>query len=580
MSTQQTNQLIQLLDSNKTTVKIRWTGPNGEPVTENRSERVHAESSGPHGHRLVVKNAQLDKDEGVYNCTIGSADSRLPRESAHFALRLLKATNFKNTAAHVMLPAGQQGHIDCSAEFDPSVSNPTITWFKGQQPVDMLNDSSLQVVEYNADRQVSQLILRPVRRDHEDNYTCTALAETSHLSKIIEHKIELKVQFGPVFDAPEQTIWVESIQAMSNRQSGSGGGGLSSNGQQQQQLQTLAHRQVFSGGATSRVGGRGGRLRPQSEPLTEQSNQANSANEQLVRVELKCVCQANPEARLMWFSKSAGRYEIVKGKPAHVLEEPTTSSSGYNYTSTLVVAYNLDPSWEFRQDEYTCSATNGLGTAKKTFKIEQGNPPPAFLVGSKKTYDAENKMFTFLLLGPSSTTDPNQLAGVSDIVPPVDAFRIRAENVGPTAGQQQSQQQLQHINNNGQQHNQDQANHHQERLRGLRRQSASEQQSVQFAFSSLGADNKPQNVSVNLGSLPTGQLWLYLEAHNAVGWSPNSTNLGEFYLVSSALSPNSYITSQNLLTLLVCQMVAASSYLTYFLFQGESHQQAVAKRAH
>jgi hypothetical protein len=545
------------------TVKIRWTGPDGNTITDNRKERIHVESN---GHRLVVNDTQLNQDDGVYNCTI--TEGQRVREWADFSLKVLKRTNFKNTAKHMTLRAGTRGQLDCQVEFDPSVVSASVAWFKNQQPVDLLNDTSIRVQEYDPGRQSSSLIFAPVKREHEDEYTCQATAVTPNLSKIIDHKIELETQFGPIFDTPEQTIWVESIQAINSRLHGMGTAATSpqqhhhpSHQQQQQQPQPgIPHRNMF--GANNQRG-RGGRLRQPMQPdAVSDQQQAASGNqpsgEHVVRVELKCTCQANPDANIVWYLDSNPKFVISQGQPDQVIEEPVQVRSGHNVTSTLVVSYNLDPNWSHRHEKYKCSASNTIDTAEKLYTIEQGNPPPAFLVGPYKSYSPETSVFNFTLLGPvepaSEHRNEQTVGKLSSIMPPVNSFRIRAEsgsasgaNTGSTTGITHKSQ---HVN---------QATESRP-ISHLRRHT---DQSVQWAYP-LGPDaNLPLNMSVKLGNLPSGVQRLFLEAHNAVGYSPNSTYLGEFNLVSSGFSSAilNKLSCQNILILLAGQLIGLFTYL-------------------
>ena len=525
-----TNQNIHVLDCSavENTVKIRWIGPSGAFITEDRSQRVHAESSGPHGHRLVVMNATAGQDDGQYKCTIGSTDDKLPRESIELTLKIYQSASFKDTAQHLALPTGQSGTLNCRIEFDSNVLSPSVTWMRNSIPIDMLNDSSLQAIEYDPSRQLSQLQISNVAREHEGSYTCRALAVTPQLSKISEHQIQLDTQYPPQFDSNQQVVWVESSQSLASRSAvAAGASPMHSNqydGQHNsaaQQNSLINNRNLFGPGAARN------RYKERHFATAAQTNNSSASTEKIVRVELRCTCEANPPASILWTSSNPQMYVLSKGAPLHILEEPTVEVNGQNSTSTLIIGYNLDSNWQHRRDSYICSASNKQGQAQKRFTIEQGDPPPAFNVGPNKRYDPKTSLFEFTLLGPNldpqaAATQNNrqsqqhtasQTAPV-EIVPPVDAFRIRAEAQGSA----------------------------ELRTGHLRRHFDA---SVQWNVANLSAQSTQvsrygqteqqqaaKNLTVSLNKLPTGNLRLFLEAHNAVGWSPNATYLGDFDIVS------------------------------------------------
>lgn len=529
-------------------MKIRWIGPNGVYITEDRSQRIHAESSGPHGHRLVVMNATSGLDDGPYKCTIGSTDDRSPRETNGFNLTIFKTTNFKETSRHLVLPTGQAGTLTCRAEFDPQVSSDSsISWIKDQKPIEMFNDSSIQVIEFDPKRQISQLIISPVNREHEGTYTCRAVAVTSQLSKISDFDIELETNYAPTFDSTSQTVWVESSQSVASRSLGSNHPNGNNNNNNPKQEQHLQHKNIFPNNAR-----RLNKFHFNQRPTTDsqQQQQANNQSEEIVRLELRCSCQANPPASIMWTSTQSSMYVLAKGEPAHILEEPQYEVNGHNSTSILVIGYNLDTNWPYRRDSYICSASNKLGKATKSFTIEQGDPPPAFNVGQHKQYNPQTSLFRFTLLGPnmdpdSSSGQPHHLAAgqqvAAEIVPPVDSFRIRAESGTSASVSMSPPPSPSTTATSG-----SQGGHHTLSSTESRSSYGRRNQDPSVTWSVVGSSTArqsyqqqlqfPQNMTVNLGRLPSGSQRLYLEAHNAVGWSPNATYLGDYYIVSGATS--------------------------------------------
>jgi len=499
-------------------------------------------------------NATVSADDGQYKCTLGSTDDRNPREHTEFNLKLYKATSFRDTPTHLILPAGQQGTLNCRVEFDPSVSTASVSWVRDQRPIDMFNDSAYTVLDYDPNRQLSQLIVSPVTKHHDGVYTCRAVAETAQLSKISDHNIRLETNYAPTFDSATHTVWVERSQSLLNRLQqqhlqpqanlygqanrhrhglGSSSGSGSNNNNNNKQFQPNGALM-----ATMLQGNMYGRRRPGQEAAEASSDEARATDggqvngtNQLVRVELHCTCQANPPATIRWISTENSRYVLAKGDPAHVLEEPSSESDGHNTSSVLVIGYNLDVNWAHRRDKYVCSASNKLGQASKTFTIEQGDPPPAFNVGPLKHYDPLTYLFKFTLMGPnfdpeSQTNSPEQMDQSLEIVPAVDSFRIRAENpLSQTQAWTSKATKRQ--------------NEHSVQWSILPVQAGRQQQSLSVLKSPMPEQiqlNKPQNFTVKLGQLPSGNQKLFLEAHNAVGWSPNATYLGDYYIVSGASS--------------------------------------------
>lgn len=530
-------------------------------ITDDRAQRVHAESTGPHGHRLVVMNATAATDDGTYKCTLGSTDDKHPREQIGFNLTIYKTTSFKDTPRHLVLPAGKTGTLDCKLEFDPNVSSASVSWYRDQMPIDLFNDSHHQVVEYDPNKQLSQLIVKPVTKKHDGVYTCRAVAETAVLSKILDHDITLETNYAPSFDRSSQTIWVERGQSVLSRQRqhqhqpqqanlygsrsgspvhshGSSGAGIRSRinkppGGHHLPPVTGLHTSPHYG--SSRV--------PVADSTGALQDDQLAANSSLVRIELRCTCQANPPASILW-SSTQNRFVLAKGNPAHILEEPREEIKGHNTTSILVIGYNLDLDWPFKRDSYTCSAQNSLGSDTKTYTIEQGDPPPAFHVGAHKHYDPQTSVFRFTLLAPNYDPDHESGAALNagpaqaDIEPPVDSFRIRAES--PLGGEPKpaisgswSQKQIKQ-------------NEHSVQWSLTGGTTNVNGELLQHTYTSQASDFNyptpagplivPKNFSLSLGKLPSGNQKLYLEAHNAVGWSPNATYLGDYYIVSGAQS--------------------------------------------
>lgn len=544
-------------------------------------------------------NATSPDDDGQYKCTIGSADDRNPRERMEFNLKIHKQTSFKDTPRHLVLTAGQQGTLTCRVEFDPAALSTGVSWVRDQRPIEMFNDSTYTVLDYDSSRQLSQLIISPLTKQHDGVYTCRAMAETSRLSKISDFDIQLETNYAPTFDADQQTVWVE-------RNRGAGGPSSSrvsaeSAARQQQHAnfypngvpRNSAHqpgvrnRHNRPGGGSSYVN------KENSDASGANSSALSAANLNIVQVELRCTCQANPPASILWTSTQHSMYVLAKGEPAHVLEQPRTEVDGPNTTSILLIGYSLDQDWQYKRDSYICSASNKLGKASKTFVIEQGDPPPAFSVGQSRHYNPETSLFKFTLLGPifdstptneqqqsggnnrsqpSSTSMHPQINGRHEIVPPVDAFRIRAEiptsneqsvppstSSSPSSGHQDPKSSYTRRLPNSSTNNNQHSHNHQQQAEPPSVTWNLDQQQKPTPNSMIGG---AQNFTVNLGKLPSGNQRLFLEAHNAVGWSPDSTYLGEYYIVSGASSTSFAATFQ---MLPIVSALAASSVLMFAL---------------
>lgn len=513
-------------------------------------------------------------DDGQYKCQLGAAGDSSHREQTEFNLKLYKLPNFNGTETHLVVPAGNNAVLRCRVEFDPASTYTNVVWFRGSTPIEQLKDSeSYQTTEYNQDSRESLLTVNRVRRDHAGTYKCQAHVETPQLPKMSELDIELEVQYEPYFDQPIEKVWVEK----------GGNAGRLILQQQQQQAGNGAAGTVYS--AARPGGGHGSsqlkhRQRPNAYsqwPAEAGQSSADSNGQQTnvtVRVELVCRAYANPPASIIWSASGSSRYELIKGSQPHVVDGPRTELYGHNTTSTLTIEYNLSPKWEHSQDEYMCHASNQLGSATKKMTIEQGDPAPAFNVGPRRHYDPASSMFSLTLLGPRGSpssanseaavgTSPNQLnnVNVNNNIningPPIDSFRIRAEPPGGSS----SGDSMSHYNAN---HN---SNHNQ-------KVNAVELQALQF--NKQHSISLPQNVTVSLAKLPPGTQKLFLEAHNAVGWSPHYTFLGEYNLVSG--SGSNVIPSIGFINLLAT-CVALVAFINFQTISGLVSQTRVANLA-
>lgn len=498
-------------------------------------------------------NATASIDDGKYKCTLGSTDDRNPREHIEFDLKIYRITSFKDTARHLVLPVGSNGALNCRVEFDSGVISSSISWVRNQIPIEMYNDSSYVVTDYDQSRQLSQLTISPLTKHHDGIYTCRAVAVTPQLSKIFDHDIRLETNYAPTFDQDQQTVWVERLKSSSVEHTSATSNTYSSN---PHKLNEYSRSPIVHYKKRPRMEHK---ISPAEEETGSQSNNSTSGA-QIVRIDLNCTCQSNPPASIIWTSTqnsmySLGQYVLTKGSPAHILEEPKSIEEGHYTTSILSIAYNLDADWANKRDTYSCSASNRLGKATKTFSIEQGDPPPAFHVGPEKQYNPLTTLFKFTLLGPNFDPEAGKSSEhqqqLSEIVPPVDSFRIRAEN--PTSGsdskssysavpssRRHSEPNVQwtvrdqHLNND----------RHNDILKS--------------------PANIPQNFTISLSRLPSGNQKLFLEAHNAVGWSPNATYLGDYYIVSgasslSATSSHLYISLATFLLTLANLLLSSSS---------------------
>lgn len=457
-------------------------------------------------------------DDGYYKCILGSTDDKNPREHTGFNLRVYKKTSFGNTPSQVVLPVDKQGALTCHVEFDPKVISVEVGWLRGGKPIDMFNDSSYKVLDYDQAKQVSQLLISPVKRNHEGEYTCSASAQTTDLSKIYEHNIYLEAHYAPVFDSSLQTVWVERSSSLA--------------GQPKQPAASANQQPMSPHGRTRSRHGKPhyptqlGHVNtypdPTGEPSANASSQspAGSAGSSSVRVELRCTCQANPAASIVW-TQSSANFVLEKGVSPQVLDGPKTEVDGHTTTSVLIINYSFEPDYQFKRENYICSASNMLGNAAKTFKIEQGDPPPAFQVGPISHDSSRGSKLGFSLIGPIFEPDVQHPARtMADVVPPIDMLRIRVDNDEAnrlaSAGSKARNNILSISNFNA------------------------ITQAVEWQVGQAGSSNPeslslPRNFTIDISRLPKGKQRLFLEAHNSVGWSPNGTYLGDFYIVNGAV---------------------------------------------
>lgn len=517
--------------------------------------------------------------DGQYKCTLGSTDDKNPREYTVFNLKIFKSTSFKDTPKHLVLPSGQRGVLNCRVEFDPSVLSATVTWDRDSTPIDILKDPSYEVTEYDQAKQSSSLIINPIKKHNAGNYTCRAMAVTTKLSKISEHNIELEINYPPSFDQATQTVWVEKSSSILNRQQ-----------HQQSNVYHSSGRPTIGSGSSYQkhryAGGQFGHQPTTTDLDQQQQQQMNQTQQQIVRVELRCSCQSNPPASILWASNSNAGFVLTKGDPPHVLEEPRVEQEGQNTTSILTIGYNLDLDWPNRRTSYICSASNILGKATKTFTIEQGDPPPAFNVGQQKAYNSQTSMFKFTLMGPNfdpesssnsnSNSNGNMNEQQNEINPPVDSFRIRAETVSGSSSNAGSPGSSGSQTNTASRYWSTKGRHNLASNTvqwNLSSQSFQIKESGGFFFNQQQQQQAqliiPQTFNISLAKLPSGNQKLFLEAHNAVGWSPNSTYLGDYYIVSGA--------SSSILTInytYAYVFIVFSSVLMVTLYQTNSNNQS------
>lgn len=505
-------------------VKIRWIGPSGNEISDQTTAPIHMVSKGQSGSMLVFMHANLSKDAGQYKCQIGSSGDQSPREQIDFNLRLYNPPNFKDTQRSYKLPVDTRGVLTCKVELDPSVAYHSVSWNKDSVPLDKLeNYSSYQVVEYSPSTQESQLIISKVKREHAGNYSCQAYVLTQQLPKSVSLDIELDVLFGPHFDEENEIVWVERGQSIANRQrvSGTVYSAHGSHGPNHGKLLTTSGQN---------------RMRSSQRKITDPSESSSQLinNNSTIRVDLVCRTEANPPAKIVWtYNRDKKDIILQKGFMSHIIEEPVQEIIDKITISKLTIEYNLNPNWEHTQDQYACHASNTLGSAIKRLTIEQGDPAPAFNVALKRHYDPQSSMFSFILLGPAGhqsiqNLEQSQIEQTSSLAsqqtnivnsPPVDSFRIRT---GSDSGHDSA------TSNNNNNYNSNYYYYHKNQAPVSVELSPKHPKQAHITY--------PQNVTVSLAKLPAGQQKLYLEAHNAVGWSPYNTYLGEYNLVSGSTS--------------------------------------------
>lgn len=509
-------------------------------------------------------NAIAQQDDGQYKCLLGSQGLNGAKwEEADFSLKTYKRPSFEGTEQRVLMQEDLAGQLVCRVEFDPAASGATITWTRQGTPIDEMHDSSYRIIEYDLGSMESKLLIKPVKRQHAGSYTCHAIAETLHLSRPFEQTIELDVQFGPTFNSTREIVWVERRLQQQQQHLQHNSRLQQQQQQQQQQSQQSGDQQttVMSnlhqtiGANRRRLSSPNSRLQASQGGATGNNNNNNN-NNGTVLVELNCVCDSNPTASIVW-SSSSSRLAIMKGQPSHVLDETTMSKNSTQTQSILLIEYQLDPNWEFKQDEYICSASNMIGQATKRFSIQQGDTSPAYEIAPKVNYNQATSLINFVLLGPKEGFVGSTSSGEQQKFqqPDVDAFRIRIDGHNS-----HSNHQTNNNNNNNNNFNQNQNQINNNNNPNINSNDGSHSTSHKASNSVIlplrtNPDTKeiilPQNVTVSLASLPAGQHKLFLEAHNAVGWSRHKTELGEFKLISNDSISKIQATKSQLLLMLM-----------------------------
>lgn len=523
-------------------MKIRWLGPDGMDIKDDKSQRVHAESHGPHGHRLIVMEAS-EADNGIYKCTLGSTDDKNPRQTIDFSLKVYKSTSFGSTERHSVQPVGSSGQLVCRIDADVGATSIVASWLRDGKQIETLTDAnSYRTNGYEPSKQASVLEISPLMRSHDANYTCRVTTDTAQLTKISDFTITLETNYAPIFDSDSHAVWIERHSPLQGSQA-------------KHAYNQYSNRFPHSNSKVTKNG------KQVSQVLPGTTNNS-------VRVELRCTAQANPLAKILWSSTSSSNMVLERGQPEHVLNE-TSFNEGQNVTSILTINYSLEPNWQYKRDQYSCLASNKIGSATKHFTIEQGDLPPAFSIAQQTVrYNKETQTLDLTILGPNFDPGSDMLnafeaspksresyeRNAARLVPNVDSFRVRTEEQLLEDGRQFNAHPSS-LNSN----NKEAANLSNSRYRissrldspsnnnnNLNNELDLNSEATQFDKSSLAKDAKfPLNFTIKLTKVQAGEQKLFLEAHNAVGWSPNATFLGDFAIVS-----NSSFTSNSSVSLL------------------------------
>lgn len=528
--------------------------------------RVHTEPTGPHGQRLNLLSATKD-DNGLYRCLLAQTGDKSAKQTAEFSLNVYKSTSFANTANHVKLSVGYSGQLKCLIETDNAATAVSVSWLRDGKPIESLQDSNTyKQSSFDSQAAISEgssqsiLEISPLLRTHDGNYTCRVTTDTQQMTKISDFTTQLETQYAPVFDSATQTVWIEkhlpsSSDLGNNRHNSYGKNGNDQSNAAESEL-ARQQRQRFRN--------------HQSQQVANNSELAN--NNSSIRVELRCTCQANPRASIVWTSSSSNII-FEPGKPRHIIDE-TQHVSGNNLTSILTINYSLNPQWEYKVDHYHCLARNELGSQTKKFIIEQGDLPPAFSVGSASVRQSPTSTrLDITILGPLFDGKQQQLQQPDSFLrlkPRIDWFRIRTEQQLADSRSTLSTNSNSNNNNNKYKYSSpsssslkqsgsheiyiDTLNNNQNSISAS---NSGDQQYDRWQLSGESSAKFPQNFSIELTKLAAGsEQKLYLEAHNAVGWSPNSTYLGTFDIVRSNAIARYYS---------VCHIVAMLATICHFI---------------
>lgn len=474
-------------------------------------------------------------DAGKYRCILASSDDK-NKEQFGFDLRVYKRTSFGDTPSQVTLAVGKPGTLTCRVEFDEKVVSREVSWLRNDRPIDMLNDTSYEVRQEEGNNVIkSQLVISPVDRRHDGQYTCSASALTADLSKIHEHNMHLETNYAPVFDSESHTVWVEkSLGPQQGKQVAVGPGlaqaGTHPSGSRSRSRHGKPHYPTAIGHVPT-----------YGEP-TGEANASLAAMAGLppssIRVELKCVCQANPPASIIW-NRPSENYVLEKNSSPDIYDKIDMPTDGHTTISTLIINYSFEPDYQFKNEKYICKASNTQGKAEKTFKIEQGDPPPALQVADIKHDSSTGSKLALGWIAPASSPDPN-MKSVADIVPPIDKLRVRIDNEDVQSFKMRN-------NNYGHGNSNPTSNTQAVEVPVSRTRAGSLSSGLEF----------PRNLTIDISKLPTGKQRLYLEAHNPVGWSSNGTYLGEFNIVSGA----SQLSHSSIISLLLLLLPLTLIYL-------------------